>query len=167
MWSIWLEKYHYSAYMLQNPTRGTLIDVILSPNSRHIQTQGVVDTGLSDYHRMVYVVTKNHASVWQRKQVTYRSFKNLNEKWIYKGPRNSPFPCRRNIQWCRWSIFLHVPLKTRNVKPNPPPFMNSTCKKAIMNKASLQHKKNAFQIAQTGTISGYKEIWLQSWKESQ
>ncbi len=77
--------------------RGTLIDVILSPDRRHIQAQGVVDIGLSDYHRMVYVVTKNHAPVSQRKQVTYRSFKNLNEK-EYKGPRNSPFPCRRNIQ---------------------------------------------------------------------
>ncbi len=65
-------------------TRGTLIDVILSPNRRHIQAQGVVDTGLSDYHRMVYVVTKNHATVSQRKQVTYRSFKNLNEKEYIK-----------------------------------------------------------------------------------
>ncbi len=38
----------------------------------------------------------------------------------------------------------HVPLKTRNVKPNHPPFMNSTYKKAIMNKARLQHKKECF-----------------------
>ncbi len=56
----------------------------------------------------------------------------------------------------------HVPLKTRNVKPNPPPFMNSTYKKAIMNKARLQHKKSAYKIAQTSKISGYKEILLQS-----
>ncbi len=35
----------------------------------------------------------------------------------------------------------HVPLKTRNVKSNPPPFMNSAHRKAIMNKARLQHRK--------------------------
>ncbi len=35
----------------------------------------------------------------------------------------------------------HVPLKTRNEKPNSPPFMNSAYRKAIMKKARLQHRK--------------------------
>ncbi len=141
--------------------RGTLIDVILSPTRRHIQAQGVVDNGLSDYHRMVFVVTMNHAPVSQRKQVTYRSFKNLNEKEYIKDLEVTHFHVGEifndvNDQYFFFSTMYsnitnqHVSLKTRNVKPNPPPFMNSTYKKAIMNKARLQHKKSTSQITKTG-----------------
>ncbi len=137
------------------PPRGTLIDVILARNRRHIQAQGVVDTGLSDYHRMVYVVTKNHAPVSERKQVTYRSFKNLNEKEYIKDLEIAPFRIGEifndvDDQYFFFSTMYsnitnqHVLLKTRNVKPNPPPFMNSIYKKAIMNKARLQHEKERF-----------------------
>ncbi len=155
--------------MLKNPTRGTLIDVILSPNSRHIQTQGVVDTGLSVYHRMVYVVTKNHAPVSQRKQVTYTSIKNQKAKEYIMDLEIAHFHVGEifndvNDQYFFFSTMYsnitnqHVPPKTRNIKPNPPPFMNSTYKKAIMNQVRLQLGKRASQIAQTVNISGYEEI---------
>ena len=138
----------------KNP-RGTLIDVILSPNCKCIQTQGVVATGLSDYHRMIYVVTKNHAPVPQRKQVTYRSFKSLNEREYINDLETAPFHVGEifndvDDQYFYFSKMFsditneHIPLKTRNVKPNPPPFMNSTYRKSIMNKARLQHRKENF-----------------------
>ncbi len=38
----------------------------------------------------------------------------------------------------------HIPLKTRNIKPKQPPFMNAALHKAIMNKARLQHKTQTF-----------------------
>ncbi len=57
-----------------------------------------------------------------------------------------------------YSNITNVPLKTRNVKPNPPPFMNSTYKKAIRTRLDFNIKKSASQIAKTGKISGYKEI---------
>jgi hypothetical protein len=135
--------------------RGTLIDVILSPNRKCIQTQGIVDTGLSDYHRMIYVVTKNHAPVPQRKQVTYRSFKSLNEREYINDLEMAPFHVGEifndvDDQYFYFSKMFsditneHVPLKTRNVKPNPPPFMKCTYRKSIMNKARLQHRKENF-----------------------
>ncbi len=89
---------------------------------------------------MVYVVTKNHAPVSQRKLVTYRSFKNVNEKEYITDLEIAPFHVGEIFndvdgQYFFFSIMYsnitnqHVPLKTRNVKPNPPPFMNSTYKK--------------------------------------
>ncbi len=38
----------------------------------------------------------------------------------------------------------HIPLKTRNIKPKQPPFMNAALRKATMNKARLQHKTPKF-----------------------
>ncbi len=60
--------------------RGTLLDVILTPNIKCLQTHGAIDTGLSDYHRIIYMVTKVHTPKPQKRQVTKRSLKSLNVK---------------------------------------------------------------------------------------
>ncbi len=66
---------------IKTPT-GTLFDVILTPNSRSICTQGVLETGLSDWHRFMYLVTKEHAPQITYRNVTYRSYKTCTTNYI-------------------------------------------------------------------------------------
>jgi hypothetical protein len=76
--------------------RGSLIDVALVPDRRTIQTSGVIDTGLSDYHRLIYVVTKAHAPRHVTRTIKYRSFKTLdNAKYLQDLQTLS---CRRHFQ---------------------------------------------------------------------
>ncbi len=102
---------------------------------------------------MVYFLTKHHAPPTQMKQLTYRSFKCLNVKEYIHGFGVAPFHVGEVFNDVDDQYFFfntmysnttneHVPLKTRNVKPNLPPFMNSAYSKAIMNKARLQHRKD-------------------------
>ncbi len=74
----------------KTPT-GTILDVILTPNSRSMCTQGVVETGLSDWHRFIYMVTKVHAPKITHRNVTYRSYKTFNEEKYLQDLHNAPF----------------------------------------------------------------------------
>ncbi len=131
--------------------RVTLLDIILTPNIQCLQTHGVIDTGLSDYHRMIYMVTKVHTSKPQKRQVTYRSLKTLNvEQYIY-DLEMAPFQVGEIFEDVDDQYYFvntlfteisneHIPLTTRNIKPKQPLFMNAALHKATMNKARLQQK---------------------------
>ncbi len=72
---------------------GTLLDVILTPSPRSTSTHGVIETGLSDWHRLDFMVTKMHAPKVMPKNITYRSFKTFNEDKYFARFTRSPIPC--------------------------------------------------------------------------
>ncbi len=70
---------------------GTVLDIILTPSPRSISTHGVIEAGLSDWHRLVFMVKKMQAPNILPKNITCRSFKTFNEEnicKIYKKPHS-------------------------------------------------------------------------------
>ncbi len=155
--------------------RGTLLDVILTPNIKCLQTHGVIDTGLSDYHRMIYMVTKVHTPKPQKRQVTYRSLKTLNVEQYICDLEMASFHVGEIFEdvddhyYFVNTLFTeitneHIHLKTRNIKPKQPPFMNAALCKAIINKARLQNKSPKFP--NSTNLENFNEILLLRLTES-
>ena len=135
--------------------RGTVLDVVLVPDRRHLQMSGVVDTGLSDYHRLIYAITKTHAPKPTRRQITYRSFKTLDQEAYLQDLSNAPFHVANifdevdDLFYFMNTLFTditneHMPIKTKTIKTNAPPHMNKRLRKACMDKARYRHRFHKF-----------------------
>ena len=60
--------------------KGTCIDLILTNSKNSIKNSGTVETGLSDFHRLVYTMLKTKYTKLSPKIIKYREYKNLNEE---------------------------------------------------------------------------------------
>ncbi len=69
--------------------RGTLIDLVITPHKHSIKYHGHFDTGLSDFHHLIYVVLKSYTPKLLPCDITYRAYEGFN-------PEN-PFSCCKNI----------------------------------------------------------------------
>ena len=58
---------------------GTCIDLILSNQRHSLQLTGYLDTGISDYHRLIYTVLKSTFVKLPPKEVKYRCYKRFSE----------------------------------------------------------------------------------------
>ena len=68
---------------LKNPENPSCIDMILTNKPRSFQSTCVIETGLSDFHRMTVSVLKTHFCKLAPKVVTYRDFKKFeNERFM-------------------------------------------------------------------------------------
>ena len=59
----------------KNPENPSCIDLILTNKPRSFQTKCVIETGLSDFHRMTISVLKMHFRKLPPKVINYRDFK--------------------------------------------------------------------------------------------
>ena len=57
----------------KNPVNPTCIDLMLTNSYRSFQNSCAIETGLSDFHRMIVTVMKAY------RVVTYRDYKNFSE----------------------------------------------------------------------------------------
>ncbi len=134
---------------------GTLLNVIVTSNSNQFLQSGSLNTGLSDFHHLVYDVLHTgfpKASPWR---VCYRPFKNINVENYNADAAQAPFHVMEifeDIDDSTWFYDMmhrdipdsHAPLKSRMIRPNQSPFMNSALRKAAHRKAQLQNKANRF-----------------------
>ena len=129
----------------------TLIDVILVSKPVRFNETMVFDTGLSDFHKMITVSTKLYAPRRIPRKIIYRSFKNFDELSYREDIKNAPFSIAhifedaQDITWCHESLFAdivqsHAPLKSRLLRKDPPPFMNSSLRKVIYRRNQLRNK---------------------------
>ena len=56
---------------------GTSIDLILSNRKHSFQHTGAVETGISDYHALVYTMLKAKYVKCKAKEITYRDYRNF------------------------------------------------------------------------------------------
>ena len=63
----------------KNPVNPTCIDFMLTNSYRSFQNSGAIETGLSDFHRMVVTAMKAYFQEQKPKVVTYRDYKNFSE----------------------------------------------------------------------------------------
>ena len=115
--------------------------------------QGVTSivTRLSDFHSMVCFATKMAVKQRKTKTVTYRCYKRFNDDKNVQGLSFSPFHIAdifddNNYEYWVYRTVLkdvineHAPLKTRRIKHNMIPYINSALRKATNVRKMLWRK---------------------------
>ena len=99
----------------KNPENPCCIDLILTNKPRSFLSTCVIETGLSDFHRMAVSVLKTHFRKLLPKVVTYRDFKKFeNERFMdsLKLTLNSMRVIKRFSQHFSTFYFSHVDKNT-------------------------------------------------------
>ena len=131
----------------------SLIDVILTNSPNRILSQLNVNIDVSDFHNLVCVATRMHATRSQCRTITYRSYRRMNDSAFSADLSCAPFHVSAifddvDDQVGFYNSLLsdvidkHAPLKQKKLKCAQLPYMNGSLRKAINVKAMLKRKYN-------------------------
>ena len=124
-------------------SHGSCIDLICTNSSTFFQHTGVVETGLSDHHLLVYSMLKTKYEKLPPKTIRYRDYKNFNSD-IFLYELNYCFLHNTLHSYKEFeNIFSnilqrHAPLKTKYVRANNKPHISKNLRKAIMKRSYLK-----------------------------
>ena len=132
----------------ENPENPTCVDLILTNRPRSFQDSTVVETGLSDFHKMCVTVMKIHHCKQRPSVITYRKFKNFSNIEFMKDLEEhlTKFEHFDNIlsnlfkETVNIILEKHAPTKKKYVGTNQAPFITKTLSKEIMKKSRLRNK---------------------------
>ncbi len=129
-----------ASYIIQGPTcfkppRGTLIDLIITPNKQSIKSHGHFDTGLTDFHHLIYAVLKSFTRRLVPRKVTYRAYKGFNLENYLSDLLFAPFHVAEIFEdmddqyWFCGSLITnitkeHAPLKIKTTQTHKHPSLN-------------------------------------------
>ena len=123
------------------------IDLILTNRSSCFQNTTVIETGLSDFHKLTLTVMKSTFQKQVPKILNYRNYKRFNNELFQNDLMFEISKIGLNSICCQQfeNIFMltlnkHAPSKTRYVRANNSPFMNNNIYKAIMVRSRLRNK---------------------------
>ena len=132
----------------KNPENPSCIDLVLTNKTRSFQSTCVIETGLSDFHRMTISVLKIHFRKQPPKVISYRGFKNFeNERFITSL---QSFLESQNIDYiknpelffeiCQKVLNHHATRKKKYIRGNNKPFMTKALSKAIKQRTCFRNK---------------------------
>ncbi len=139
----------------KNPDNPSSVDVILTTCHRRVASCENLNIGVSDHHNIVVASTKMHASRYEKRHITYRSYRHFNEDTFLNDLECTPFQVSQIFDdvddqlWFHNKLFdniinEHAPLKKRVVKSRQLPYMNGELRRAINVKGMLKRKKDRF-----------------------
>ena len=131
------------------------IDLVLTNRDRSVQKATVVETGLSDFHKMVVTVLKTTFPKQGPTVINYRNYKKYNEN-VFKSDlreelqRIEPLDLNYSSFETAFDRVLdkHAPIKTKYVRANDKPFMTRALCKATMLLSRLRNEYNEDQTAE-------------------
>ena len=149
----------------KNVSNPSLLDVILTNSLPRIASHVNVTTGVSDFHNLVGAAMKIHIPKPEARIITYRSYKNFDEKKFQKDLWHAPFHVSTIFDdvddqiWIHGALLNHLvndhaPIKTKKITNTQLPYMNGELRKAINVKAMLKRKYYKFQT--NAAWSNYK-----------
>ena len=131
----------------KGPDKPSCIDLILTNCSRSFQNSCAIETGLSDFHKLVVTVLKTTYKKSKPKIITYRNYKSFNNdgfrnalQQIECNADNCDTNFEKFMSSCSKILDQQAPQKKRYVRGNQSPFMNETLTKAIMHRSKLRNK---------------------------
>ena len=112
---------------------------------------GQCDTGLSDWHNMIYTVLKGNFLPFKNSQFEYRSFQGFDGDVFLQDLQRVPwhvpqvFDDINDVYWAHDSLYRgvideHIPLKLKKRRKHSAPYMNSELHRAINFKKALRRK---------------------------
>ena len=136
------------------------IDLVLTNRNRSVQQTTTVETGLSDFHKMVVSVLKTTFPKHGPTVINYRNYKNFNEIVFRNDLRDElgkiePFNLNYTSFETTFNILLdkHAPTKKKYVRANDKLFMTRALRKAVMLRSRLRNRYNKNQ-----TIENWNEF---------
>ena len=136
------------AMCYKNPDKPTLIDLILTNCPGSFQNSCVVETRLSDFHKMVVTAMKTSYRKSQPKIIQYRNYKSFRND-IFRDSLQKIFPqnlgnsCDQDVNdfltSCNKILDQYAPCKKKYVRGNHSPFMNKNWSKPIMLRTKLRN----------------------------
>ena len=131
----------------KNPERPSCIDLFLSNCENHFLKTEIIETGLSDFHKLIITATMLKFEKQPPQIVTYRNYKNYNKELFEKGIqiklsefdiKNTPYETFSNIFID--ILNLHAPLKKKYLRANHSKFISKELSKEIMLRSKLRNK---------------------------
>ena len=131
----------------KNVANPSSIDVILTNKPRSFQNSQVIETGLSDYHKMTITVLRIYVKKQAPNCIQYRDYSNYDSSLFNNDLRlklNEVNP--NNICYATFeNIFMnllnkHAKVKKKLLRANNAPFMTKALSKAIMNRSRLKNR---------------------------
>ena len=121
------------------------IDLMLTNRPNSFQNTLVIETALSNFHKMTVTLLKTCTKKEAPKIISYRAYKHFSNE-LFQAELNLlvSFQDINNITYDKFDeiiMFLvnkHVPLKYKYIRANQGPFMNKTLKKAIISCSKLK-----------------------------
>ena len=130
-----------SLYDLSCLVKGPCIDLILTNRPRNFQNSSIIETGLSDFHRLTVTVLKTTFRKMPAKIVKYRDYKRFSSVNFYQELRSIDlFNTSNDFFTSRVMEILndHAPLKQKYVRANDNPFMTKALRKEHMKRTRLK-----------------------------
>ena len=131
----------------KNPERPSCIDLFLSNCENHFLKTEILETGLSDFHKLIITATMLKFEKQPPQIVTYRNYKNYNKELFEKDIQiklsefdieNIPYETFTNIFID--ILNLHAPLKKKYLRANHSKFISKELSKEIMLRSKLRNK---------------------------
>ena len=125
------------------------IDLILTNKPRSFQCSSVIETGLSDFHKMTVNVMKTFFEKLQPRVVNYRDYKyfendkfstNLLSEFGKANTKEKESGLNDLLDACKRILDIHAPCKQKYAKGNHMPSMNKALSKEIMTRTRLRNK---------------------------
>ena len=127
---------------INNPAR---VDLLISNKEKCFKSATTIDTGLSDFHKMVLVVLKKKIEKEKPKVISYRDYRHFD---------GNSFRCALRFELSKISthsyssfekVFLetlndHAHLKQKTIHANHAPYMTITPRKAMIHRSQLETK---------------------------
>ena len=133
----------------KNPKKPSCIDLILTNDPHGFQNSGIIETGLSDFHRMTFTVTKMTFQKLKLRIINYRDYKffdniryrndflqEISNSYLeFNDNRFSGF-----FDICRTTLDQHAPRKKRYARGNNMPFINKNLSREIIKCTKFRNK---------------------------
>ena len=125
------------------------IDLLLTKFPKYFQNSSVIETGLSDCHKMVVTVMKPNLRKLEPKVINYRNYRYFsNDKFREKVTsklskvvlENSDKGFNKFLDVCKEAFNMYAPLEKKYIRGNISPFMNRTLSKELMKRSRLRNK---------------------------
>ena len=131
----------------KNPENPSCIDLILTNRPHSFQNSYILESGLSDFHKLTITVLKTSYRKKPPKLVQYRNYK----KFSHANFRNELISVLNRVNLYHISndefvtLFMeifnkHAPLNIKYVRANENPFMTKELRKEHMNRTRLRNK---------------------------
>ena len=109
----------------------------------------VIETGLSDFHKMSLTVMKDFYKKQSPNIIRYRSYRNFDNEIFINEVENNIWKKYSHKSNLEFEIFKneadhifekHAPIKKRYIRANQAPFIDKTISKHIMKRSRLRNK---------------------------
>ena len=128
----------------KNPLNPSLIDLILTNRARSFQNSEIIETGLSDHHKMIVTVLKTFFQKQDPICINYRDYNKFNRELFHLelSQKLNAIDTNYSSYELFEAIFMkllnkYAPMKEKYLIANSP-FMNKTLSKSFMNRARLK-----------------------------